>query len=47
MVRKGQIGFSTNRAGYESPPGPPLSTPSLNLFLKIYCPNNGGNYIQY
>ncbi|MEH6764114.1 MAG: hypothetical protein V7655_06415, partial [Aequorivita antarctica] len=24
----------------------PLSTSSLNLFLKIYCPNNGGNYIS-
>ena len=26
------------------PPDPPLSTPSLNLFLKVYCPKDGGNY---
>ena len=29
------------------PPDPPLSTSYLNLFLKIYCPNNGGNYKNY
>ncbi|MCG2462385.1 hypothetical protein K8352_16610 [Flavobacteriaceae bacterium F89] len=26
------------------PPDPPLSTPSLNLFLKVYCPKDGGKY---
>ena len=26
------------------PPDPPLSTPSLNLFLKVYCPKDGGKH---
>ena len=28
------------------PPDPPLSTSSSNLFLKNYCPNNGGKHIS-
>ena len=26
------------------PPDPPPTTPSSNLFLKNYCPKDGGNY---
>jgi hypothetical protein len=26
------------------PPDPPLSTSPLNLFLRFYCPKDGGNY---
>ena len=44
MVPKGKTGFSTKRASYESPPDPPLSTSPLNLFLRFYCPKDGGNY---
>ncbi|MER3374060.1 MAG: hypothetical protein RIM83_05425, partial [Allomuricauda sp.] len=43
-ARKGKDGFSTKRAGYESPPDPPLSTSSSHLFLKKYCPRDRGNY---
>ena len=41
---KGKFGFSTKKGSYESPPGPPPTTPSSNLFLKNYCPKDGGNY---
>jgi hypothetical protein len=45
---KEQIGFSNNRAGYESPPEPP----SFNIIIKLIFKNSlfyqgGGKYILF